>query len=90
MSRPSCLCELRECPGRAARETSARSESGLDQTQRAYYDVDLSNAAISNMQIVVSPMFSAGNYLLLDALLEKYDYGIEPSDSKLKGKIKLK
>ena len=42
------------------------------------------------MQIVVSPMFSAGNYLLLDALLKKYDYGIKFSDSELKGKIKLK
>ena len=36
MSRPSCPCGLRECPGRAARETSARSECGSDQTQRAY------------------------------------------------------
>ena len=34
MSRPSCLCGLRGCPGRAARETSVRSESGLDQMQR--------------------------------------------------------
>lgn len=57
---------------------------------KPYYDADLSNAAISNMQIVVSPMFSAGNYLLLDALLKKYDYGIKFSDSELKGKIKLK
>ena len=38
----------------------------------------------------VSPMFSDSNYLLLDALLKKYDYGIKPSDSALKGKIKLK
>lgn len=37
-----------------------------------------------------SPMFSDSNYLLLDALLKKYDYGIKPSDSALKGKIKLK
>ena len=42
------------------------------------------------MRIVVSPMFSDSNYLLLDALLKKYDYGINPSDSALKGKIKLK
>ena len=48
---------------------------------KPYYDADLSNAAISNMQIVVSPMFSAGNYLLLDALLKKYDYVINFCDS---------
>ena len=35
MSRPSCPCGIRGCPGRAAREMSARSECGSDQTQRA-------------------------------------------------------
>ena len=35
MSRPSCPYGLRECPGRVARETSARSECGSDLTQRA-------------------------------------------------------
>ena len=40
MSHPSCPYGLRECPGRAARETSARSESGSDQTQRAYSRAD--------------------------------------------------
>ena len=30
MSRPSCPCGLRGCPGRAARETSAPSEYGSD------------------------------------------------------------
>ena len=34
MSRPSCLCGLRGYRGRAAREMSARSECGSDQTQR--------------------------------------------------------
>ena len=40
MSRPSCLCELRGYPDRAVRETSARSECGSDQTQRAYSRAD--------------------------------------------------
>ena len=40
MSHPSCPYGLRECPGRAARETSARSECGSDQTQRAYSRAD--------------------------------------------------
>ena len=40
---------------------------------KPYYDADLDDAAISNMRIVVSPMFSDSNYLLLDALLKKYD-----------------
>ena len=40
MSRPSCLCELRGYPDRAVRETSVRSESGLDQMQRAYSRAD--------------------------------------------------
>lgn len=57
---------------------------------KPYYDADISDDAISNMRIVVSPMFSDSNYLLLDALLKKYDYGIKFSDSELKGKIKLK
>ncbi len=34
MSHPSCPYGLRECPGRAARETSARSECGSDQMRR--------------------------------------------------------
>ena len=34
MSRPSCLCGLRGYRGRAARETSARSECGSDQMRR--------------------------------------------------------
>jgi len=42
------------------------------------------------MKIIVSPMFSDSNYLLLDALLKKYDYGIKFNESDLKGKIKLK
>ena len=40
MSHPSCLCGLRGYRGRAARETSARSECGSDQTQRAYSRAD--------------------------------------------------
>ena len=39
-SRPSCLYGLRECPGRAARETSARSECGSNQTQRVCSHAD--------------------------------------------------
>ena len=40
MSRPSCPCGLRGYRGRAARETSARSECGSDQMQRAYSRAD--------------------------------------------------
>ena len=40
MSHPSCPCGLRGYRGRAARETSARSECGSDQTQRAYSRAD--------------------------------------------------
>ena len=40
VSSPSCPCGLRGCPGRAAREMSARSECGSDQTQRAYSRAD--------------------------------------------------
>ena len=40
MSRSSCPYGLRGCLDRAAREMSARSESGLDQTQRAYSRAD--------------------------------------------------
>ena len=40
MSRPSCPCGLHGYRGRAARETSARSECGSDQTQRAYSRAD--------------------------------------------------
>ena len=36
MSRPSCPCGLRGYRGRAARETSARSECGSDRMRRAY------------------------------------------------------
>ena len=40
MSRPSCLCGLRGCPGRAATGRLMRSECGSDQTQRAYSRAD--------------------------------------------------
>ena len=40
MSRPSCPCGLRGCPGRAATGRSMRSECGSDQTQRAYSRAD--------------------------------------------------
>ena len=40
MSHPLCPYGLRECPGRAARETSVRFEYGSDQTQRAYSRAD--------------------------------------------------
>ena len=40
MSRPSCPCGIRGCPGRAAREMSARSECGSDQMRRAYSRAD--------------------------------------------------
>ena len=40
MSRPSCPCGLRGCPGRAATGRLVRSECGSDQTQRAYSRAD--------------------------------------------------
>ena len=40
MSHPSCPCGLRGYRGRAARETSARSECGSDQMRRAYSRAD--------------------------------------------------
>ena len=40
MSRPSCPCGLRGCPGRAVTRRSMRSECGSDQTQRAYSRAD--------------------------------------------------
>ena len=40
MSRPSCPCGIRGCPGRAATGRSMRSECGSDQTQRAYSRAD--------------------------------------------------
>ena len=40
MSRPSCPCWLRGCPGRAATGRLMRSECGSDQTQRAYSRAD--------------------------------------------------
>lgn len=55
-----------------------------------YYDAELRDDVIREMKIVVSPMFSEGNRALLEALLDKYNYGIEYKDSELKGKLKLK
>ena len=40
MSRPSCPCGLRGCPGRAATGRSMRSECGSDQTQRVHSRAD--------------------------------------------------
>ena len=40
MSRPSCPCGLRGCPGRAATGRSMRSECGSDQMRRAYSRAD--------------------------------------------------
>ena len=40
VSSPSCPCGLRGCPGRAAREMSARSECGSDRMQRVHSRAD--------------------------------------------------
>ena len=40
MSRPSCPCGLRGCPGRAATGRAMRSECGSDQTQRVCSHAD--------------------------------------------------
>lgn len=52
-----------------------------------YYDLDIAPKCFADMEIVCSPQMSAGNKIILNALLEKYNPSAKVSDSILTGKI---
>ena len=55
---------------------------------KSYYDLELSEEALKQMKIVMSPKFSDGNYILLKNLLKEFSIDIEPQKSSLTGTIR--
>lgn len=54
-----------------------------------YYDLKIRDDAFYSMKITLSPQFSAGNRILLEALSEKYNPHMNISESALKDKVRL-
>lgn len=54
-----------------------------------YYDLKIRDDAFASMEITVSPQFTAGNRILLESLIEKFNPDLKVKDSVLKDRIKL-
>lgn len=54
-----------------------------------YYDLKLCDEAYKSMQITLSPQFTAGNRVLLESLLNRYNEGVVVNESQLLGKIRM-
>lgn len=54
-----------------------------------YYDLQISEEAYTSMEIILSPQFSDGNRILLEALREKYNPNMSISESALKNSVRL-
>ena len=53
-----------------------------------YYDLDLDDNAFGNMEVTMSPQFTEGNRLLLEALKDKYNTTMNIRESMLHDKIR--
>ena len=54
-----------------------------------YYDLDIRDDAFVSMEITLSPQFTMGNRILLEALIDKYNPNLKVHDSVLKDRVKL-
>lgn len=54
-----------------------------------YYDLEIRDDAFVSMEITLSPQFTLGNKILLEALKEKYNPNLKIVDSALKDMVKL-
>lgn len=61
--------------------------SGRYQQPFPYYDMSLAEDAFSNMSITLSPRLSAGNRVIVNSLVEKYNSTAEVTESELVGLI---
>ena len=52
-----------------------------------FYDIPISNKAFSEMEITLSPRISAGNRIIVENLVEKYNSSAKIIDSSLVGLI---
>ena len=54
-----------------------------------YYDLEIRDDAFVSMEITLSPQFTMGNRILLEALIDKYNPNLKVHDSVLKDRVKL-
>lgn len=54
-----------------------------------YYDLEIRDEAFVSMEITLSPQFTMGNRILLEALIDKYNPNLKVHDSVLKDRVKL-
>lgn len=67
--------------------TANRIRMGLEKQPFPYYDMSISDNAFENMDITLSPRISAGNKVIVDTLVSKYNPATNVNESSLKGLI---
>lgn len=67
--------------------TANRLLRGIETPPFRFYSLDIAPEAFEEMEITCSPQMSAGNRVLLDALVEKYNPSATVRESSLLGKI---
>lgn len=70
-----------------ANATMRRMVHGIEAPPFKYYDLDIEPTCFSDMEITCSPQISAGNRVLLETLVDKYNPSAKIVDSDLLGKI---
>lgn len=60
---------------------------GIETPPFRFYNLDIASEAFEEMEVTCSPQMSAGNRILLDALVEKYNPHATVCESGLLGKI---
>lgn len=80
------LTDIKEAE-KMAIATMKRMVQGIEDAPFSYYDLDIDPLFFSGMEITCSPQMSAGNRVILEALVEKYNPTAKILDSDLLGKI---
>lgn len=68
-------------------QSMVRLIQGVEKPPFRYYDLDIDPEAFGEMEIMCSPQMSAGNRVLLDSLVEKFNSSAKVVQSELYGKL---
>ncbi len=84
---PLNLNQSAETVGRAAQIMGNKILQGLEKQPFPFYDMTIDDSAYCEMEITLSPKISAGNKIIVESLVEKYNPSAVIKDSILVGLI---
>lgn len=85
---PGNLLTIYKDDGLMLRNAFINVLAGKEKQPFSYYDLEIDDKAYKSMKIVLSPTITLGNEILVRNVVEKYNFGIEISESAFKGKIR--